>query len=152
MKTAVRVAGISVLALAVGVACMQRSTRGPETSGGRDAWGGADRTIAEHARQLMDEGRTTFRSETFGSEAGWLLSRRSLRHPPGRGESLRHVHETRADPRGDARSHRVPELAVAAFTSRGRRPPPSAAPRVVHLTTADAICVTGSFTTRTGSC
>jgi hypothetical protein len=71
MKAAVRVVGISILALAVGVACMPRSTRAPETSRGPDAEGGFDRTIAEHARQLMDEGRTTFRSETFGSEAFW---------------------------------------------------------------------------------
>jgi hypothetical protein len=71
MKVACRIAGISVLALVVGVGCMQRSTRAPGTSVGPDAGSGFDRTIAEHARQLVDEGRTTFRSDTFGSEGFW---------------------------------------------------------------------------------
>jgi hypothetical protein len=71
MKTASRIAGISVLALVVGVACMQRSTGAPGMSGSPDASSGFDRTIAEHARQLMDEGRATFRSDTFGSEGFW---------------------------------------------------------------------------------
>jgi mono/diheme cytochrome c family protein len=71
MKVAGRIAGISVLALVVGVACMQRSTRAPGTSEGPDAGIGFDRTIAEHARQQMDEGRQTFRFDTFGSEAFW---------------------------------------------------------------------------------
>jgi hypothetical protein len=71
MKVAGRIAGISVLALVVGVACMQRPTRAPGTRGGPDAGGGFDRAIVEHARQLMDEGRMTFRSDTFGSEGFW---------------------------------------------------------------------------------
>ena len=71
MKTASRIAGISVLALVVGVACMQRSTGAPGMSGSPDASSGFDWTIAEHARQLMDEGRATFRSDTFGSEGFW---------------------------------------------------------------------------------
>jgi hypothetical protein len=71
MNVAGRIAGVSALALVVGVACMQRSTQAPGVSGGPDEGGGFDRTIAEHARQLMDEGRTTFRSDTFGSEEFW---------------------------------------------------------------------------------
>jgi hypothetical protein len=71
MKVAGRIASISILALVVGVACMQRSTWAPGTSVGPEGNSGFDRTIAEHARQLMDEGRTTFRSDTFGSEAFW---------------------------------------------------------------------------------
>ena len=71
MKDAGRIAGISVLALVVGVACMQQSTRDPEMSGGPDAGSGFDRTIAAHARQLIDDGRTTFRNDTFGSEGFW---------------------------------------------------------------------------------
>jgi hypothetical protein len=70
MKVAGRTAGISVLALVVGVACMQRSTWAPGTSGGADTGSGFD-SIVEHARHLMDEGRTTFRSDTFGSEGFW---------------------------------------------------------------------------------
>jgi len=31
----------------------------------------ADRTIADHARDMLDEGRRTFRYETFGDEAFW---------------------------------------------------------------------------------
>jgi mono/diheme cytochrome c family protein len=71
MKVASRIAGISIFALVVGVACMPRSTQAPGTSGGPDAGSGFDGTIAEHARQLMGEGRQTFRFDTFGSEAFW---------------------------------------------------------------------------------
>lgn len=71
MNVASRIAGISVLALIVGVACMQRSTGPRGTSGSPDASGGFDKTIAGHSRQLMDEGRQTFRFDTFGSEAFW---------------------------------------------------------------------------------
>jgi hypothetical protein len=71
MNVASRIAGISVLALVVGVACMHRSTRAPGTSGGPDTGSGFDRTIAAHARQRMDEGRATFRSDTFGSGGFW---------------------------------------------------------------------------------
>jgi hypothetical protein len=52
MKVAGRIAGISVLALVVGVACMQRPTRAPGTRGGPDAGSGFDRAIAEHARRF----------------------------------------------------------------------------------------------------
>src|SRR5512132_2872904 len=71
MEAASRIAGISVLALILGVACMQRSTGAPRSSGSLDASSGFDRTIAEHARQRMGEGRQTFRFDTFGSEAFW---------------------------------------------------------------------------------
>ena len=71
MNVASRIAGISVLALIVGVACMQRSTGPRGTSGTPDASGGFDKTIAEYTRHLMDDGRQTFRFDTFGSEAFW---------------------------------------------------------------------------------
>ena len=71
MKIASHIAGISLLVLVAGVACMHQSTRAPGTSGDLDAGSGFDRTIAEQARRLLDEGRTTFRSDTFGSEGFW---------------------------------------------------------------------------------
>ena len=71
IHTAIRVAGISALALVVAVACAQQSGRSPGSSASSDAPAGFDRAIADHARQLMDEGKKTFRSDTFGSEAFW---------------------------------------------------------------------------------
>jgi mono/diheme cytochrome c family protein len=70
MKIGARIGSIASIALLVGLAgaaCM--SMRGPSAS---DKMSGAfDGAIAENARRLMDEGRTTFRHDTFGSEEFW---------------------------------------------------------------------------------
>ena len=70
MKIGARIGGIGSLALLVGLAgaaCMSMRERGAseETSSAFDG------SIAENARRLMDEGRTTFRHDTFGSEEFW---------------------------------------------------------------------------------
>jgi hypothetical protein len=70
MKIGARIGSIASIALLVGLAgaaCM--SMRGPSAS---DKMSGAfDGAIAENARRLMDEGRMTFRHDTFGSEEFW---------------------------------------------------------------------------------
>jgi hypothetical protein len=71
MNVTGRIAGISVLALVVGTACMQEATRARGTSRGPDGGTGFDATIAEHARQQLEDGRMTFRRDTFGSEGFW---------------------------------------------------------------------------------
>jgi hypothetical protein len=70
MKIGARIGSIASIPLLVGLAgaaCM--SMRGPSAS---DKMSGAfDGAIAENARRLMDEGRMTFRHDTFGSEEFW---------------------------------------------------------------------------------
>ena len=67
MKIGARIGSIALLLGLVGAACV--SMRGPRAN---DNMSGAfDTSIAENARRLMDEGRTTFRHDTFGSEEFW---------------------------------------------------------------------------------
>ena len=70
MKIGARIGSIASIALLVGMAgaaCM--SMRGLRASD--DLSGTLDAAIAENARRLMAEGRTTFRHDTFGSEEFW---------------------------------------------------------------------------------
>jgi hypothetical protein len=57
--------GVSMLVAGIGVySCASQPEVAPEEPGPSD-----------HARQLIDEGRKTFRSDTFGSEAFWAATR-----------------------------------------------------------------------------
>ena len=67
MKIGARIGSIALLVGLAGAACM--SMRGPRASD--DMSGAFDGAIAANARRLMDEGRTTFRHDTFGSEEFW---------------------------------------------------------------------------------
>ena len=67
MKNGARIGSIALLVGLAGAACM--SMRGPRA--GDNMSGAFDGAIAANARRLMDEGRTAFRHDTFGSEAFW---------------------------------------------------------------------------------
>ena len=67
MRTGIRLGALLSAALMIGVACA--SMQGPKQAALGP--GDHDGTIADNSRRLMDEGRTTFRHDTFGSEAFW---------------------------------------------------------------------------------
>lgn len=67
MKIGARLGSIALLVGLAGAACM--SMRGPRPSD--DTSSTFDGSIAENARRLMEEGRATFRHDTFGSEEFW---------------------------------------------------------------------------------
>lgn len=60
------VAGLFVIASGCGQLSAQRSEGNSDTAGGN-----FDSAIAESARRMLEEGRQTFRHDTFGSEAFW---------------------------------------------------------------------------------
>ena len=67
MKIGARLGSIALLVGSMGAACM--SMRGPGPNNATSTT--FDGSIAANARRLMDEGRATFRHDTFGSEEFW---------------------------------------------------------------------------------
>ena len=122
MKIAGRIAGISVLAGLVGVACMQ-SMRARDERGRRGR--GFDTAIGENARRLMDEGRATFRSDTFGSEGFWggaLQLHRAIAGEKNGGVGPGLSPKTGAGARPEGRCRRAPAALVEALKARQGRP------------------------------
>jgi hypothetical protein len=67
MTTGARVGSIMILTGLIAVACVSMRSAPPGAPGSA----AFDTTIADNGRRMMDEGRATFRSDTFGSEAFW---------------------------------------------------------------------------------
>lgn len=64
-------ASFTILALGI-LGCEKIKTEGTaQTPSEKDSLQGYDRGIADHANKMVEEGRHTFRYDTFGSEAFW---------------------------------------------------------------------------------